>query len=163
MSNKIDLYKGIMSNYPTGVTVVTTMGENDQPVGMTVNSFASVSLQPLLILWCIDHRASSYESFRKSDAFAVHILAAEQKELCWAFAGKHEDRFSRAAWQVSEYGLPVIEDVCAVLQCKKVQEVEAGDHTILIGEVIDLEENKKDPLLYFRRNVGKISDFSITS
>lgn len=150
------LYKEVMGNYPTGVTIVTTRDEEKRPVGLTVNSFASVSLDPLLILWSIDHRVSSLEAFRSSDKFAVHVLAGNQQELCESFASKGADRFSHCKWQNSLQNLPILEDTFAVLQCKTFNRVEAGDHTILIGEVIDIEVQDKEPMLYHRRHFAPI-------
>ncbi len=155
-NDTVALFKQIMGSYPTGVTIVTTTDSQANPWGLTVNSFASVSLDPLLVLWCIDRRASSLEAFKKSAHYAVHVLAADQKDLCWAFAGKEPDRFSKANWSLSENQLPILSDSLGVFECKKVQEVDAGDHVILIGEVIGIQKQDKEPMLYFRRNVGAI-------
>lgn len=155
-ADRIALFKEIMSNYPTGVTIVTTADERGTPVGLTVNSFASVSLEPLLILWAIDHRVSSFEIFKRAGKFAVHILAADQEDLCLLFAKKGTDRFAQCKWRMSNDQLPIISGACAVLQCKTYKSVEAGDHTILIGEVIEMDRGDKDPLLYHRRKFGAI-------
>ncbi|WP_046175889.1 flavin reductase family protein [Domibacillus indicus] len=155
---KQQLFKEAMGNYPTGVTVVTTAAANGEPVGLTVNSFASVSLDPLLILWSIDHKVSTIQEFVKSGKFAVHILAGDQQDLCMTFATKGVDRFSTCKWSFSpEYNLPIIEGAFAVLQCNTFKTVEAGDHTILIGEVDDIQINAdKDPMLYHRRHFASI-------
>jgi flavin reductase (DIM6/NTAB) family NADH-FMN oxidoreductase RutF len=153
---KQQLFKEALGNYPTGVTIVTTFAEKGVPVGLTVNSFASVSLDPLLVLWSIDHRASSLEAFTKGDKFAVHILAADQVELCKTFAAPNVDRFAACEWSTSEYGLPVIEGAFAVLQCKMFKTVEAGDHTVLIGQVSDIKVENRNPMLYHRRHFGSI-------
>ncbi|RUQ28695.1 flavin reductase [Peribacillus cavernae] len=145
-----------MGSYPTGVTILTTMDAERNPCGLTVNSFASVSLDPLLVLWCIDRKASSLEAFKQSPNFAVHVLAADQKDLCWAFAGKEPDRFSKASWNLSENKLPILSGSLGVMECKKVQEIDSGDHLILIGQVIHIENQEKEPMLYFRRNVGAV-------
>ncbi|WP_043931664.1 flavin reductase family protein [Bacillus sp. EB01] len=149
-------FKEVMGNYPTGVTVVTTVDENGTPVGLTVNSFASVSLDPLLILWSIDKRVSSHDLFTKSGKFAVNVLAAEQGDVCSLFAMKGADRFSQCEWELSEQNLPVLAGVTGVMQCKTFKTVDAGDHTILIGEVIEIESYNKEPLLYHKRTFGKI-------
>lgn len=154
--DNVALFKELMGNYPTGVTVVTTVDENGTPLGLTVNSFASVSIDPLMILWSIDKRVSSYEPFTKADKFAVHVLADDQGDICSLFAMKGTDRFGSCEWKTSEHGLPIISGALGVLQCKTHQVVEAGDHSILIGEVIDIVSEQKDPLLYHRRKFGKI-------
>jgi flavin reductase (DIM6/NTAB) family NADH-FMN oxidoreductase RutF len=157
-TNQIQQFKEIMGSYPTGVTVVTTLDPLGNPIGITANSFASVSLDPTLILWSIDRKASTYKVFTKCSHFAVHVLSGDQKDVCWMFAGKDSDPYSKVKWKISENNLPVISEVFGVLQCKCVQRIEAGDHTILVGEVIDLEKNDKEPMLYFRRNVGNIPE-----
>ncbi|MFC5591846.1 flavin reductase family protein [Sporosarcina soli] len=154
-----ELFKQIMGNYPTGVTIVTTTDENGKPVGLTVNSFASVSLDPLMLLWSIDHRVSSLKAFTEGGKFAVHVLAGEQQELCKTFASKVEDRFSGCDWSLSENGLPILDGAFGVFECKTFKAIEAGDHTVLIGEVIDLQVTpEKDPMLYHRRVFGPIPE-----
>lgn len=151
-----DLFKEIMGSYPTGVTIVTTMDENI-PIGLTVNSFASVSIEPLMVLWCINKRANSYEIFKRANNFAVNILAGDQKDECFVFASsKEKDRFSKTNWELSSNNLPILDGTFGIFECKKVNQIDAGDHLILIGEVINLTKNEKDPMLYFRRDVGSI-------
>ncbi|MHA2890486.1 flavin reductase family protein [Bacillus cereus] len=157
-STNVFLFKKVMGNYPTGVTVVTTVDEHQVPLGLTVNSFASVSIEPMLILWSINKRVSSYKSFIKTDKFAIHILSSEQGDICNLFASKGIDRFENCKWNLSEQNLPIISGVAGVLQCKTAKTIEAGDHTILIGEVVDIQNENKGPLLYHQRNIGKISE-----
>ncbi|MFF2753222.1 flavin reductase family protein [Psychrobacillus sp. NPDC058041] len=159
MENKMEhiaRYKAAMGNYPTGVTVVTAFNQDGKPMGLTVNSFASVSLEPLLILWSIDKRVYSYNDFLKVDKFTVNILSADQGDLCTLFSSKVEDRFSQCDWKESSLNLPVLTNSLAALQCKVFKQIEAGDHTILIGEVLDIQNEDKEPLLYHRRNIGAI-------
>lgn len=154
--NNIELFKEVMGNYPTGVTVVTTVDENEQPLGLTVNSFASVSIDPLLILWSIDKRVGTYQTFTGTEKFAVNILAGDQSDICSLFASRGIDRFKNCEWSLSEHKLPIIAGAAGVFQCKTYKTIEAGDHTILIGEVIDIQSANSDPLLYHRRKFGKI-------
>lgn len=156
MSINSDRFKQVMGNYPTGVTIVTTADEHGTPFGMTVNSFASVSLEPSLILWSIDKRANSYDVFTQTKRFAVHILASDQADLAVRFATKGIDRFALSKWEWSAYRLPILSDVAGVLQCQTYQTIEAGDHMILIGEVIAIEDYGKKPLLYHKRTFGEI-------
>ncbi|MDQ0229571.1 flavin reductase family protein [Metabacillus malikii] len=156
MNNKnTELFKEVMGNYPTGVTVVTTVTSEGTPIGLTVNSFASVSIDPLLILWSIDKRVSTYEEFTKTNKFAVHVLASDQGDLCSLFASKGTDRFANCEWRLKE-GLPILADVAGVLHCHTYKTIDAGDHTILIGEVVEIESDKKEPLLYHKRKFGGI-------
>ena len=156
INTNISRFKEVMGNYPTGVTVVTAVDEQGVPLGLTVNSFASVSLDPLLILWSIDKRVSSYQSFIKTDKFAVNVLSSDQSDICSLFASKDIDRFINCDWKLSEHTLPIISAALGVLQCKTFKTIEAGDHTILIGEVVDIQSENKEPLLYHGRKFGKI-------
>lgn len=156
--DKVNYFKEAMANYPTGVTVVTAIDEEGNPIGLTVNSFASVSIDPLLILWSIDKRVSTYELFKKVDKFAVNILAENQAEVASLFASRtsNQKRFSNSDWDLSEYNLPVIKGTMATLQCKTFKQIEAGDHTILIGEISEISVEKKSPLVYHGRKMGAL-------
>lgn len=159
MSNQIDIkttFKSLMGCYPTGVTVVTTATEKGIPVGLTVNSFASVSLDPTLVLFCVDHKAGSLQAFRESKKFAIHVLSKDQKEVCYKFAGKDSDRFSCVDWYLSPLGLPIFDKAAGFMECKTVNEIKAGDHTIFIGEVVNISKSNDDPMLYYLRNVGGV-------
>lgn len=149
-------FKQALGNYPTGVTVVTTFDEQNQPVGLTVNSFASVSLDPLLILWSIDKKSRLLKTFVGAEKFAVNILANDQADICGLFASKEEDRFGKIDWQTSEQSLPVITGALSQLESKTFQQIDAGDHIIFIGEVLHINNEDKDPLLYHRRNFNAI-------
>ncbi|MEC2054058.1 flavin reductase family protein [Peribacillus psychrosaccharolyticus] len=162
-TEQVARFKEVLGNYPTGVTVVTTADENGTPVGLTVNSFASVSIDPLLVLWSIDRKVSSFDIFQNTDKFAIHTLADDQAEICTLFASRDIDRFANCEWNLSEHALPIISGSYGVLQCKTFKKVDAGDHLILIGEVIDIEVEKKEPLLYHKRKFGKIpEEFYVT-
>ncbi len=136
------LFREVMGNYPTGVTVITATDSNGNPVGLTVNSFASVSMDPLMVLWSIDHKVSALNTFTEGGKFAIHILAGNQQDLCKTFSSKNVDRFSMCDWDFSENQLPIIEGAFAVLECKTFKAIEAGDHTVLIGEVTDIQMEK---------------------
>lgn len=153
-TNKINKFKEAMANYPTGVSVVTATDENNKPIGLTVNSFASVSLDPLLILWSIDNNVSTYNKFMTTDKFTVNILAENQAEIATLFASSKEDRFGNCDWHYSKHNLPIISGVMAYLQCNVFNKVEAGDHNILIGKVFNIHVEEKAPLLYHKRKLG---------
>src|SRR5690625_2450418 len=159
MEQRTEVFKNIMRNYPTGVTIITTLDNEHNPTGLTANSFASVSIDPLMILWCIDKRSNSYEVFKNCKRFAVNILSGNQKEECNVFASrKVKDRFSKVDWNLSDYDLPIIENAFAELECDKVDQIDAGDHLILIGKVLDLKESDHIPMLYHNRNLGPVPE-----
>ena len=117
-----------------------------------------MSLDPTLILWSIDKRVSTYDIFTKTDRFAVHILANDQGELAGLFATRGVDRFGQSEWQWSDHQLPILAGAAGVLQCRTYKTVEAGDHMILIGQVIAIDDYDKEPLLYHKRNFGAIPE-----
>lgn len=161
VENKYDtqhLYRDVMGNYPTGVTIVTTVDEQGEPAGLTVNSFASVSLDPLLVLWSIDHSSSSLDIFKNAISFAINILSGAQQELCQTFSSRNGDRFKNNDWFLSENNLPIIKETFAVLECDTYQLVEAGDHTIIIGKVKNINKSDNNPMLYHRRQMGEIPE-----
>ncbi|MDZ4789963.1 MAG: flavin reductase family protein [Hyphomicrobiales bacterium] len=136
--------------YVTGVTIVATLDKNGNPRGFTANSFTSVSLDPPLVLICIAKSAASYPVFAKAEAFAVNILAEQQREVSGLFASKSPDKFAVVEWRKGRGGSPLFEGVTAWLDCRTTSTVDAGDHLILIGEVIDFHQTLANPLAYCR-------------
>ncbi|MFC4735739.1 flavin reductase family protein [Bacillus daqingensis] len=151
-------FRSIMGNYPTGVTVVTATTAEKEPIGLTVNSFTSVSMDPMLISWAIDKNVSTHDEFVHQKGFAVHTLAADQGDVCMLFATKGTDRFSQINWETSSRDLPVIAGYSGLLECSVFQTIDAGDHTILIGKVEEAADSGKKPLLYHQRTFGAIPE-----
>ena len=143
-----------LSKYSTGVTVVTSTDNDGNPNGMTVNSFTSVSLQPALVLWCIDKKQPSYNSFMNAKGYAVNILSKEQNDLCYKFASQLDDKFENVIWKSSLNGFPLVENCLAWFDCKKWYYNCGGDHQILVGEVTSFDSSELKPLTYWN---GQIS------
>lgn len=141
-----------MRNYPTGVTIVTTV-HNNEYYGLTVNSFTSLSLDPPLVLVAIDRRLASHEAIDKSNVYAVNILSDDLKELAVRFAtAPREDRFKGLKIRTAKTGSPIIDGSIAYLDCRVTAKYPGGDHTIFIGEVVDTQVmNNKLPLIYYNR------------
>ena len=136
--------------YPTGVTIVTTRDATGQPRGFTANSFTSVSLDPPLVSVCLAKTAHSHAVFTEVSAFAIHVLSESQKDLSSLFASKAADKFERCQWTDGMGSVPLIKNSLATFECKAYQSVDAGDHTILIGRVVNLEHTAGRPLGYCR-------------
>lgn len=136
--------------FMTGVTVVTTIGADDKPVGFTANSFSSVSLDPPLLLVSIANSSHSLETFRTAKGFAVNILSEGQKEVSTTFARPVADRFASVFWRRGPVGAPLIAGVSAWFDCTLEQAVPAGDHTILIGRIGGFEATPAPGLGYYR-------------
>ena len=141
-------FRRALGNFATGVTVVTAATEGGQQVGVTANSFNSVSLDPPLVLWSIDKRSTSHGVFEQASHFAVNILAANQIDLSNNFARPREDRFAGIAHERGEGGAPVFADCAAHFHCEKYQQVDGGDHWIMIGKVVRFDDFGRAPLLY---------------
>ena len=144
--------------FATGVTVVTALAQDGSPVGATVNSFASVSLDPPLLLVCIAHRSESAQVLRGAESFAVNVLHAAQRSVSSSFSAKGIDRFSQVEWQIGAFGAPVIASTLGVFECHRHAVHEAGDHFILLGEVQSARfHTAHDPLLFFQGTYRKLS------
>ena len=142
--------------YPTGVTVVTTL-HGGAPLGFTANSFTSVSLDPPLVLVCHGSYATSHAAFRDAGGFAVNILAGDQEALAMRFASRVDDRFAGIGWHAGEGG-PILEGTAAWLDCAMHDAHAAGDHTILVGRVLDHADSGRDALLYSRGRFRTAAD-----
>jgi len=136
--------------FATGIAVVTTRGAAGAPVGLTVNSFNSVSLDPPLILWSISLTAPSISAFRDYNAFAVNILAADQSALCTRFATPNPDKFSGVGWREGHLGVPLIEGTVAQFECSTHARHAGGDHEIYLGRVVALRSREGAPLIVWR-------------
>ena len=141
-------FRRALGHFATGVTVVTAAAPDGRTVGVTANSFNSVSLEPALILWSIDKRSTSHEVFVQASHFAVNILAADQIELSNNFARPRDDRFAGVECEQGAGGAPLLADCSARFQCEKFQQLDGGDHWILIGKVVAFDDFGRSPLLY---------------
>lgn len=137
--------------FATGVTVVTTLDPDGNPVGLTANSFTSVSLDPPLLLVCIANNAGSLPAFLTADHFVVNVLHIGQQPVSGRFASRTEDRFGQTDCDIWDSGVPVIRHSLASFECARDTVHDAGDHQILVGRVKRVQfEPHRDPLLYFR-------------
>ena len=147
-------YRQALGCFGTGVTVVSTHW-NDADWAMTCNSFASVSLNPRLVLWSIQKTASSFDAFMSADGFCVSILSAEQRALAMQFArGPISERFNGVSATRQPNGILRLNDGAAWFECKRYQTVDAGDHVILIGQVADFAHQDADALSFWRSQFG---------
>lgn len=137
--------------FATGVTVVTCVGDDGRPAGLTVNSFTSVSLDPPLLLVCLAKQAASAAPLTQADSFAVNVLQTGQQPASIRFATRDEDRFGTTPWSRGEGGAPILEESLGVFECERYAVYDGGDHHILVGRVVKASfDASLDPLLYFR-------------
>jgi flavin reductase (DIM6/NTAB) family NADH-FMN oxidoreductase RutF len=143
--------RSAFGHYATGVTIITTRGVTGQPLGMTANSFSSLSLHPPLVLWSIACTSSNYEAFRTASCFAVHVLHAGQGELARVFSTRNIDRFAGVETTPGASGAPLLPDFHARFDCETHSQHEGGDHLIIVGRVLSAEERGgAAPLLFYR-------------
>jgi 3-hydroxy-9,10-secoandrosta-1,3,5(10)-triene-9,17-dione monooxygenase reductase component len=152
-----DEFRSAMSRFASGVTIVTTATEAQQPIGLTVSSFASLSLEPPLVLVCIDKRASIHDQLIEGRYFAVNVLAEDQEILSRRFASRDADRFSGTGYAEGVTGAPILNDVLAAMECRIVHTYPGGDHTIIVGEVERATVNDGKPLAYFRGGYAELA------
>jgi flavin reductase (DIM6/NTAB) family NADH-FMN oxidoreductase RutF len=149
-----------LGQYTTGVAVVTALGNDAEPVGMTINSFGSVSLEPALVSWCIDRRADSYEAFVNADRFRITVLAQGQADLATRFATRGADKFRGIETGVGT--VPVVAGGCAWFECERHRAIALGDHTMLVGEILEFACYPAAPLVFagggFRQLVTDAGD-----
>jgi flavin reductase (DIM6/NTAB) family NADH-FMN oxidoreductase RutF len=143
------LFRHVMGRFASGVTVVTT-GHEGRLAGLTVSSFTSLSLQPTLVLVCVDRGASSHDAIAAAGQFAVNILAEGQEYLSRRFASNEPDKFTEGTYELSPRGLPLISGALARIECRLHSTLPGGDHTIFVGAVLDASCSEGRPLLYYR-------------
>lgn len=137
-------------HYATGVTIITCQDASGSPVGMTANSFSSLSLDPPLVLWSLAKTSSNYAAFSAARHFAVHVLEAGQQELATRFATKDVDRFAGTTVAAGQGGAPLLPDFHARFECATHALQDGGDHTIIVGRVLDVQVREGAPLLFYR-------------
>lgn len=145
-----------LAQFATGITIVATRDEHDQLVGLTVNSFNSVSLDPPLILWSLSKRSRYLAGFRAAQRYTISVLAAHQQDLSQRFATRHAERFPHVPHRLTEHGLPLIEDACASFECYNRRQYDEGDHVIFIGLVERCAVQGGAPLVYFNSQYAQL-------
>jgi flavin reductase (DIM6/NTAB) family NADH-FMN oxidoreductase RutF len=147
----------IMGAFPTGVGVVTALDADHQPRGLTTNALCSVSAEPPLLLVCVDRNSNTLPALRHSQKFVVNYLSAGRGDLANTFASKEPDKFAHVSWRPAQNGMPWLHtDTIAYAECDIVQEIEAGDHYIMLAQVERGQPPAPGtkPLMYFRRSYG---------
>lgn len=153
-----DEFRRTLGHFASGVTVITTCDRDGRPTGLTASAFTSVSLEPPLILVCVDNKAQSYPALLGGKMFAVNILRLEQEAVSRRFATtKIENKFEGVPFTLSQFGLPLLDNALAQLECATVSVHLEGDHTILVGRVEGTSTGGGAPLVYFRGRYDRLS------
>ena len=159
-----DWYRRVLGQYPTGVCVVTAIGDDGSPVGLTVGSFTSVSLDPPLVAFLPTRTSGSWARIAEAGRFCVNILAADQEHVCRSFAARSADKFAGVAWHAAPSGAPILDSALAWIDADLETVHEAGDHLIVLGRVTRLHiERPTLPLLFFQGGYGRFSPHSLAA
>ena len=150
-------FRRVLGHFTTGVSIVTTLRENGQPCGLTVNAFASVSLEPTLVMVCVEKDSDSHGCIQAREAYAVNVLEENKGEaLSRRFATWGvEDKFRGLAFHQAASGSPILEAALAWVDCRVADSIGVGDHTIFIGEVLEADAREGRPLVYYRGGYGR--------
>jgi flavin reductase (DIM6/NTAB) family NADH-FMN oxidoreductase RutF len=148
-------FRQVLGHFPTGVTVITADPAGHQPVGLTIGSFTSVSLDPPLVGFLPQKSSTAWPYVRDAGAFCVNILAHGQDELCWRFAKPGDDKFDGVSWQPApETASPILDGVVGWIDCRIEEVVDAGDHWFVLGRVMGMDCREAAPMLFFRGKIG---------
>jgi flavin reductase (DIM6/NTAB) family NADH-FMN oxidoreductase RutF len=151
-------FRNALGTFATGVTIVTAMSGEGKPYGVTCNSFASVSLNPPLVLWSLGIFSQGLTIFQNASHFAVNVLGLSQQSLASQFAKSSGDKFSGVSWTPGLGSAPVLADVVACFQCRGVDRYYGGDHVIFLGAVEAYTYNRRESLLFARGAFGRFQD-----
>lgn len=145
-------FRHVMGSFATGVTVITALGADGEVIGLTANAFSALSMDPPLVLVCLDYGSGSYRQIQRHGAFAVNILNDRQADVALDFARRGADKGAASKYRISDRSLPILEESLAWIECVLDREYEGGDHAILIGRVLALHaiDEGSHPLLYYR-------------
>jgi 3-hydroxy-9,10-secoandrosta-1,3,5(10)-triene-9,17-dione monooxygenase reductase component len=146
----LDEFRRALSCFATGVAVVTTLDSNGDRAGMTISSFNSVSLDPPLVLWSIANDSYSYDAFIDAEYFAVNVLTMGQQALSDRFATRNVDKFEGLEFRKGLHGLPILPEYAACFECRREHRYSGGDHEIIVGRVLRLDDRETDPLIFYR-------------
>lgn len=144
-----DALRAALGRYATGVTIVTCLDAEGAPVGLTANSFSSLSLAPPLVLWSLRRESPNLAAFEQATHFVVNVLAESQVDLSRRFAAPIDDRFSQGTWSTGAGGAPVLSGCAAVFECATHARLDGGDHRLYIGRVLRLADLSVTPLLFY--------------
>ena len=149
-------FRAVLGRFSSGVTVVTTRDKRKRDQGMTVSAFCSVSLDPPLVLICIEHSSSLYNSLDKATHFTVNILSEGQEAIARRFAERGGNRFDGLGYSRGQNGMAVLDEILGYVECEVVSRHEAGDHDIIVGEVEVAVADEGKPLLYYRGGYAQL-------
>lgn len=149
-------FRDVLGRFATGVTIITAT-DDGEPVGMSANAFTSLSLDPPLVLFCVTHSSTTWPRIERAGKFAINILGEHHEELSQLFALKGADRFGSTPWRNGVSGSPVLDDAIAYVDCELEALYPGGDHTIVVGKVVDLDlRDDGRPLIFYQGSYARL-------
>ncbi len=148
--------RNVMGHFATGVTIITTKDVNGKPFGLTANAFSSLSLDPPLLLICVDKKVDCYAYFEESKVFGVNFLSEGQDHLSTRFATKGIEKFEGVSYTLGELGVALLDGALAHIECQLASAYEGGDHTVYLGEIVRVIVFEERPLLFYRGKYYKL-------
>lgn len=142
-------FRRTLGMFATGIAIVTARNGRGEPIGLTINSFNSVSLAPPLVVWSLANSSALREDLEACEYYAINILAADQEDLSNRFASRNGDRFAGLRWEEGLGGAPLLEGCCAVFEVRNSQRLPGGDHVVFISEVVRCDRSEQAPLVFF--------------
>jgi flavin reductase (DIM6/NTAB) family NADH-FMN oxidoreductase RutF len=159
MSEHLRNFRDALGHFATGVAIITTKGPNGAPIGLTVNSFASVSLDPPLVLWSLDRTSDRFTTFMQAEHYAVNILGDANQTLSHRLSRKGEISLEGEPLSIGEHGVPMLSCAIASFECRIEHRYEGGDHVIFVGRVLDFSHTSHGrPLVYYRGRYRVLAD-----
>lgn len=142
-------FRRTLGMFATGIAVITARSRAGEPIGLTISSFNSVSLDPPLIVWSLSNHSSLRDELECCEHYAINVLAADQEEISNRFASRSGGKFAGLVWDEGLGGVPLLADCCAVFEVRNTQRLPGGDHLVFISEVLRCEKSEKTPLVFF--------------
>ena len=161
--NAMHDYRRALGQFATGITIVTALDAQGKPVGLTANSFTSVSLKPRLISWSLGKASKNAPAFLDAEGFCVNVLTSRQQVLSDRFANGRIDKYEGVDWEPSTCGAPKLKGVAAHFECRLHSAIEAGDHYMFLGEVVEYSSQIADPLLFVAGSYARVERASAAS
>jgi 3-hydroxy-9,10-secoandrosta-1,3,5(10)-triene-9,17-dione monooxygenase reductase component len=151
-------FRDAMGHFASGVTVVTVSDGAGSVGGLTANAFSSLSLEPPLVLICVDNLSKAREYLDREKAFTIHFLGHHQEDIAMAFAARGPDKANGIGWSLSARGIPVLDDYLVALECEMENSMQGGDHVIIVGRVLDIKTTDTDqpPLTYYKGQINAL-------
>ena len=154
-------YRNALGKFGTGVAIVSTKTSNHLPVGITINSFNSVSLDPPIVLWSLNKQSPSLKAFDDTGKFVIHVLSKDQIDLSKRFSSRIEEKFANVEYELGSLGVPLITGCSAFFECTTWMRQEVGDHILFLGRVENYSSTEKEALLYYKGRYARGTELEV--